>query len=186
MSISTRRGDDGTTGLFHGPRISKGAPRVEAYGALDELGAHLGLARAHAGDDPLAARLEALQRDLFVVGAELATPPAARDVLSRRVDEAMLAELTDQVHELEAIEGMLNDWALPGATVVGGQLDVARTVCRRAERQVVRLRETGEEPTDGVLAWLNRLSDLLWLYARWYERRHDIDGALRPGGRPWR
>lgn len=179
MSIATERGDDGTTQLFHGPRVPKHHPRVEAYGTVDELGAYLGLARAEAGDDPLAARLEALQRELFVVGATLATPPDRRHKLREPLGAEHVAALTEQVHELESIEGMLTDWALPGATRQGALLDVARCVARRAERCLCRLVEAGEEPAEPVLPYLNRLSDLLWLYARWYELRRGSEGGLR-------
>ncbi|MCC7491267.1 MAG: cob(I)yrinic acid a,c-diamide adenosyltransferase [Fimbriimonadaceae bacterium] len=183
MSIATQRGDGGTTQLFHGPRVSKADPRVEAYGCLDELGAHLGLARALAGDDPLATRLEAVQRELFVVGAELACPPAERGRLKTRLTPAQVAGLGAQVAELEALPGMLSDWALPGATVLGSQLDVARTVCRRTERRVVALFDQGAEDHRELLRYLNRLADLLWLYARWFELRQEAGGALRPGRR---
>ncbi len=183
MSIATKRGDDGTTQLLFGPRVSKACDRVEAYGCLDELGALLGLARSFAGQDQVAVRLEAIQRELFVVGAELATLPAAREKLGQRVTDESVAALDQQVAELEALPGILSDWALPGATQVGSFLDVARTVCRRAERWVVRLMDAGEEEHPQLRAWLNRLGDLLWLYARWYETRVGANGALRPGGR---
>lgn len=179
MSIATRHGDDGTTQLLFGPRVSKGDPRVEAYGGVDELGSFLGLARHFAGDDPVAARLEALQREMFVLGAELATPPDERGRLVDRLDEERLAGIDAQVTEIESIEGLFNDWALPGATAVGAYLDVARTVCRRIERTVVRMVDEGVEPGGVTLQYLNRLADLLWLYARWYEVRHQADGRLR-------
>ncbi len=179
MSIATRQGDDGTTQLLFGPRVSKGDPRVEAYGGVDELGSFLGLARHFAGPDPVAERLEALQREMFVLGAELATPPESRGRLIDRLDAARLAGLDAQVAELEAVEGLLSDWALPGATAVGAYLDVARTVCRRIERTVVRLIDDGLEPGGVTVQYLNRLADLLWLYARWYEVRHHADGRLR-------
>lgn len=179
MSIATGRGDTGTTQLLFGPRVSKGSPRVESYGTIDELGAFIGLARAFCAEDPLAPRLEALQRALFVIGAELASPPDRREGLTQRIDAARVTELQHQVDELEAVQGILTDWALPGATPVGSYLDVARTVCRRAERQVVRLVDAGDEDNLELLRWLNRLGDLLWLYARWYEARVGVDAALR-------
>lgn len=179
MSIATGHGDAGTTRLFGGQEVSKGAPRVEAYGLVDELGAHLGVARSFAGRDPVAIRLEYLQRRLFVVGAELATPPDQRHKLTERLADDDLAALDAQVQEIEALPGLLDDWALPGASTLGAFLDVARTACRRAERQVVRLVDAGDEDHPLLLAWLNRLGDLLWLYARWYEARHGIAGGLR-------
>ena len=181
-SISTRRGDGGTGQILYGPRVSKASPRLEACGAVDELGAHLGLCRSEAAGDELAGRLEALQRELFAVGAELGTMPDRREKLRVRLTEQHLAGLDQQVAELEALPGLLDGWALPGASRMGALLDVARAVCRRAERRVVALVETGEEPHPTLLPYLNRLSDLLWLYARWYEVRTGLDGALQPGG----
>lgn len=179
-SISTRRGDGGTGQILYGPRVSKASPRLEASGAVDELGAHLGLCRAEAASDELAPRIEALQRELFVVGAELGTQPDQRHRLRERLTTAHLAGLDAQVAELEALPGLLDGWALPGASRLGALLDVARTVCRRAERRVVTLVETGDEDQPDLVPYLNRLSDLLWLYARWYELRSGLDSALRP------
>ncbi|NUP98691.1 MAG: cob(I)yrinic acid a,c-diamide adenosyltransferase [Armatimonadetes bacterium] len=182
MSISTRRGDDGTTRLIYGERVSKASPRVECVGSIDELGAFLGLARAFAQDDPLAERLERLQRLLFTAGALLATAPADRSRLKLTLDAEEVARLDAEVAELEAIPGLLSDWALPGATPLGSYLDVARTVCRRAERCLVKLTDAGEEDHPHLPAWLNRLADVLWLYARWYETRTGADGALGAWG----
>jgi cob(I)alamin adenosyltransferase len=179
MSISTRRGDDGTTKLYHGPRVSKAGPRLAGGGDLDELGAQLGLARALLGADPLAARLEALQRALFVAGAEVSTPPAARARLAERLTPAHLDDLDAQVAALEAEPGMLDGWSLPGATVPGAALDVARAVCRRAERGLVALCAAEDDAFPVLSPWLNRLSDLLWLYGRWYELRHGADSGLK-------
>jgi len=179
-SISTRRGDSGTGQILYGPRVSKAAPRIEACGAVDELGAHLGLCRAECAGDELARRLEALQRDLFLVGAELGTMPDQRHRLRVRLTEDHLTGLDAQVAEMEALPGLLEGWALPGATRLGALLDVARAVCRRAERRVVALVEAGGEDHPTLLPYLNRMSDLLWLYARWYELRSGLSGALRP------
>ena len=165
MSIATKRGDGGETGLAGGIRVSKSSLRVETYGTVDELNSALGLARSTCGDADLRERTKRIQRELFRVGSALATPPQSSKpqvpVLSESVEE-----LTGQVHELEATEGLLSDWSLPGETVAGAAYDLARTVCRRAERCVVRLIESGEVVEPNILAYLNRLSDLLWLFAR--------------------
>jgi len=165
MSIATKRGDGGETGLAGGIRVSKSSLRVETYGTVDELNSALGLARSICDDADLCDRTKRIQRELFRVGSALATPPQSSKpqvpVLSESVEE-----LTGQVHELEATEGLLSDWSLPGETVAGAAYDLARTVCRRAERCVVRLIESGEAVEPNILAYLNRLSDLLWLYAR--------------------
>ena len=165
MSIAAKRGDGGETGLAGGIRVSKSSLRVETYGTVDELNSALGLARSICDDADLCDRTKRIQRELFRVGSALATPPQSSKpqvpVLSESVEE-----LTGQVHELEATEGLLSDWSLPGETVAGAAYDLARTVCRRAERCVVRLIESGEAVEPNILAYLNRLSDLLWLYAR--------------------
>jgi cob(I)alamin adenosyltransferase len=178
-SIATKRGDGGTGQLMYGPRVSKASARLEAVGTIDELGSFLGLARATAAADEVAPRVAALQRELFLLGCELATPPSERGRLKTRLQPEHLAGVEAQVAEIEALEGLLDDWALPGATAVGAALDVARAVCRRAERRVQALYESGEEDHPLLRPYLNRLSDLLWLYGRWYELRHGVSGALR-------
>jgi len=181
MSIVTKKGDDGTTRLIYGERVSKADLQVEAYGTIDELNAFLGLARAHCEDEEIKNVLERLQRETFVVGAELATPADQREKLKARVSEEMTAALDSLIAQIETTPGLLDDWALPGATLVGSTLDVARVVARRAERCAVRLVE--HESLDAeVLRYLNRLSDLLWLLGRRYEISHGVDGALRSNG----
>lgn len=180
MSIATKKGDDGTTKLIYGERVSKADLQVEAYGTIDELNAFLGLARAHSEDTRTKAILENLQRETFVVGAELATPAAQRHKLKARVTPEMTGALDNIVTEIETIPGLLDDWALPGATLPGSALDVARVVARRAERCAVRLSQ--HEPLDAeLLRYLNRLSDVLWLLGRRYEIQQGVDGALRNG-----
>ena len=165
MSIATKRGDGGETGLAGGIRVSKSSLRVETYGTVDELNSALGLARSMCDNADLRERTKRIQRELFRIGSALATPPASSKpqvpVLLESVEE-----LTGQVHEIEATEGLLSDWSLPGETAAGAAYDLARTVCRRAERCVVRLIESGEAVEPNILAYLNRLSDLLWLFAR--------------------
>jgi cob(I)alamin adenosyltransferase len=178
MSIATKRGDGGETGLAGGIRVSKSCLRVETYGTVDELNSTLGLARSMCEDADLRERTKAIQRELFRIGSALATPPASSkpqiSVLPESVDE-----LTRQVHEIEATEGLLSDWSLPGETVAGAAYDLARTVCRRAERCVVRLMESGEAVDPNILAYLNRLSDLLWLFARKVDLGAGASNSLR-------
>jgi cob(I)alamin adenosyltransferase len=178
MSIATKRGDGGETGLAGGIRVSKSSLRVETYGTVDELNSALGLARSMCDDADLRERTKRIQRELFRIGSALATPPASSKppvpVLLETVEE-----LTAQVHELEAIEGLLSDWSLPGETVAGAAYDLARTVCRRSERCVVRLIESGEAVEPNILAYLNRLSDLLWLFARKVELGAGASTSLR-------
>jgi cob(I)alamin adenosyltransferase len=178
MSIATKLGDSGQTGLIGGSRVSKADLRVEAYGTVDELNAALGLARSLCPDESIRAATEQIQRTLFNVGASLATPAQNRKGASV-LSSADVDELTTQVHRIEAIEGILADWSLPGAQVPSSAYEVARTVCRRAERCVVRLAESVEEVQPEVIAYLNRLSDLIWLFGRALERDAGDDARLR-------
>jgi cob(I)alamin adenosyltransferase len=180
MSIVTKTGDTGTTKLIYGESVSKAHERVEAYGTIDELNSFLGLARSMCDNIDICNLLEQFQREMFIVGAELATPLEKQGKLKAIVTPAMTAELDKHVAEIEAMAGVLTDWALPGATQVGAALDVARAVARRAERCAVRLSDAGELPNAEVLRYLNRLSDLLWLLGRRYEIEQGEDGALRP------
>ncbi len=178
MSISTKRGDSGQTGLAGGIRVSKSSLRVEAYGTVDELNTVLGLARSHCGNEDLRDRTKLIQRELFRIGSGLATPPESKKP-QVPITVEMVEALTSQVHEIESIEGLLSDWSLPGEHPAGAAFDVARTVCRRAERCVVRLIEAGETVEPNILAYLNRLSDLLWLFARKIEVDAGIKNSLR-------
>src|SRR5665213_1270203 len=125
MSIVTRTGDSGTTKLMYGAHVSKADLRVEAYGTLDELNSFLGLARVHCDDAGTNAVLEQIQRETFVVNAELATPSDQLQRLKARVTEAMTQGLEAHINEIEALPGILDDWALPGATAAGAAIDVA-------------------------------------------------------------
>ena len=179
MSISTRSGDHGTTGLRYNRRVAKNHPRVEALGCVDELNAALGLARAHTSDARLAARLQDIQRDLLRLMGELATDPADRERHQRDgfpvVDAALTARLDQWVAELEPEPGRFSTWALPGPPPAAAALELARTLCRRAERAACALSESHGLPNREMLAYLNRLADVLWLFARLAEA---------PGGRP--
>jgi cob(I)alamin adenosyltransferase len=187
MSISTKRGDAGQTGLAGGIRVSKSHIRVETYGTVDELNASLGLARSLCQDEDLRNRTFAIQKELFRVGSALATPPESRKA-QVPVTQEMVDALTAQVHAIESIEGLLSDWSVSGAHTAAAAFDVSRTVCRRAERNVVRLVEAGEVVEPLVLAYLNRLSDLLWLFGRKLEFDAGLNASLRtandkPGAR---
>lgn len=187
MPISTKRGDRGETSAPGGARISKGELRVEASGAVDELNSSMGLARALCGDREIDALVKSLQRELFAVGSAISTKPGGRRELPLITDE-MIARLDAHSARLEATPGVLADWSLPGELPGSAAFDVARTVCRRAERAAVRLAGSGEELQPNVLAYLNRLSDILWLCARLLELRAGADARLRDEahpGPPW-
>jgi len=187
-SIATKKGDSGQTSLTGGLRVSKSSLRVEAYGTVDELNSVMGFARSICEDANLRERTKLIQQELFKVGSALATPPQSRRGASP-LTSAMVSALTAQVNELEAIEGMLSDWSIPGEHPAAAAYDVARTVCRRAERCVVRLIEAGEEVEADVLPYINRLSDLLWLFGRKLEKDAGVSGSLRDanakGGPRW-
>lgn len=175
MSIVTKTGDAGTTGLMYGRRVPKNHPRVEACGALDELNAALGLARATAEHDFVRENLFWIQKSLVEVMGEVGVltedlPRYIGDGYAR-VTLELVAKLEKIVREIEAQNVSFKSWATPGATVNSAAFDVARTTCRRAERRVFDLQEAGELPNAGILVFLNRLSDLLWLFARWAESK---------------
>jgi cob(I)alamin adenosyltransferase len=175
MSIATATGDNGETSLVGGRRVSKGGPRVEAYGTVDELIAQIGLARALCDHDEARAIAKVVQRDLFAVAETLASdeePPKA-------IDSNRVSDVTGHVHRIEQQDGILIDWAMPGEHAGAAAFDVARTVCRRAERLTVRLRDTGGHIDSSVIAYLNRLADLLWLLGRLIERDCGVDSSLR-------
>lgn len=181
MSIATKAGDKGDTGLIGGERVSKADARVEAYGTVDELGASLGFARSICEDAEVRELTREIQRELFAVSGAVANPRAAERT-EAYVTDAMVEALTSHVHRIEATEGILSDWSLPGDHAAAAAYDVARTVCRRAERAVVRLSESNEEVPPAVTAYLNRLSDLLWLFGRLLELRAGVNSRLRDGG----
>ena len=173
LKIYTRTGDSGDTGLFGGGRVGKDHPRVEAYGEVDELNAAIGLARAVELMPRVDEVLVPIQRDLFAIGALLATPDREkmRQQLDKaRVDDARIAELERAIDECDRELEPLAAFILPGGTPKAAALHVARTVCRRAERRVVAL-ERAEELPRVVVVYLNRLSDLLFVLARVANRR---------------
>ena len=172
--IYTRKGDDGSTGLWYGGRVPKSGGRPEAYGAVDEAGSALGLCRAAAADDPeLSADILRMQNELFVAGAELATAPEA----SQRLQEGVSKVTPDMVDALEGVIDRYMDrvelppkFVIPGGTELSARLDVARTAVRRAERRVVDLKLAGELADDTVLRYLNRASDAVYAMARYADR----------------
>ncbi|HEX4579306.1 MAG TPA: cob(I)yrinic acid a,c-diamide adenosyltransferase [Candidatus Dormibacteraeota bacterium] len=169
MSIVTRRGDGGETSLLYGGRVPKDDLHTEAYGALDEAISALGLARALCTDPSRAGRLLDLQRDLFTVGAELATASTDRDKLEKHfatVGPTMVDGLDAEVADLEARIELPRGFVIPGGTAVAAALDLARTFVRRAERRAVTLERAGELANAEVLRYLNRCSDLLFMLAR--------------------
>lgn len=173
MSIATKTGDQGTTGLMYNRRVSKCHPRVEAYGCVDELNAALGLARATAEHGFVRDNLLAIQQDLVTLMGELATgvedlPRYVKDGF-KLVTPGMTAKLDALVKEIESQKITFRGWATPGASRHSAALDVARTTCRRAERRVCALQEGDELRNPEIVIYLNRLADLLWLFARWVE-----------------
>lgn len=177
-SISTMRGDGGETSLAGGVRVSKASARVDTYGTIDELNSTMGFARSICEDAGIAAFTKNVQQDLFKIGSSLATPPDSPKP-QIVIDPALVDHLTSEVHRLEAIDGMLADWSLPGEHAAAAAFDVARTVCRRAERALVRLQESGADVQPAMLAYMNRLSDVLWLFGRKLERDAGVNGSLR-------
>jgi cob(I)alamin adenosyltransferase len=187
MSIVTKRGDRGTTDLAGRVPTSKGSLRVESYGTVDELIAQLGLARSLAPGAAIAAEIRAIQRVLFRVCASLATVEGS-GVERPELDASLIEGLDARVGELESSDLPKPDWSVAGECPSSAVLDVARTVCRRAERHVVRLADAGEPVDPNVVVYLNRLSDLLWLMARRIEADAGLDASLREPGdpeRPW-
>ncbi|HEY3862616.1 MAG TPA: cob(I)yrinic acid a,c-diamide adenosyltransferase [Verrucomicrobiae bacterium] len=169
MSIATKTGDSGETGLMYNRRVSKCHPRVEAYGTVDELNAALGLARASAPGPVNRALLE-IQKDLVILMGELATQPEdlaryAKDGFALVTGE-LTAKLDLIVREIEAQNVSFKHWATPGANLAAATLDLARTACRRAERRICALREAGQLENGEIIIYINRLSDALWLMAR--------------------
>jgi cob(I)alamin adenosyltransferase len=170
MRIYTRSGDDGTTGLLYGGRVSKADPAAEAYGTTDEAVAVIGLARALSDQPALQAILLGVQRDLFVLGADLATNPAQRSKLKPQVSLVtgdMVKSLERRIDEAVEEHPLPEEFVVPGATPVSAALDVARTVVRRAERRAVELQATGADVNPEAIKYLNRLSDFLFVLARW-------------------
>lgn len=175
MSIATRKGDDGTTGLMYNKRVPKSHPRVDAMGTVDELNAAIGLARASNSPGFVGENLFLIQKDLVTLMGEMATLAEDLDRYQKDGFQVVSPALTEKIDKLVAeIEGQgisYRGWATPGANMAAASLDFARTVCRRAERRVQDLIESGEFQNPEMIVFLNRLSDVLWLMARWVETK---------------
>lgn len=170
MKIYTRTGDLGETSLFGGARVAKNDARIEAYGTVDELSSFLGVARAATLPDAIERAIEQVQRDLFDVGAHLASPGTSRFA---GVDPQRIAELEQAIDAMERELAPLKNFILPGGSMRAAHLHVARTVCRRAERCVVALHDQSEA-TRSTIAYLNRLSDYLFVAARYANLREGV------------
>jgi cob(I)alamin adenosyltransferase len=171
VKIYTGKGDDGSTSLWYGGRVPKDDGRTDAYGSLDEANSVLGVARSLCGDDAeLAADILRVQDELMIAGAELATAPEAADRLEdgvSRITPEMATELEPLIDKYMGRVDLPPKFVLPGGTTVSAQLDVARTVLRRAERRVVTLNRAGELASPDLLRFLNRASDLIFAMARY-------------------
>ena len=174
VQIYTRSGDEGETGLLFGGRVSKADIRTEAYGSTDHAVSAIGLARALASESYVKDVLLQVQREMFMIGAELATDDANRGILLERfqvVGESHVEKLESIIDEVAAHVELPPNFIIPGASLASSALDMARTQTRSAERRVVELNDAGMLPNVSVLIYLNRLSDLLFILAR-YEDRH--------------
>jgi cob(I)alamin adenosyltransferase len=179
MSIATKTGDNGQTSLIGGARVAKSDLRVETYGSIDELGAQMGFARSICDDDEVTEIIKSIQKELFLVSSVVATMPEGKHQ-TPEVTSAMIEALTAQVERIEKIDGIIGDWALPGDHRAAAAFDIARTVCRRAERRLVELTQQDERPQlQNAVTYLNRLSDLLWLLGRLLEVRAGVNSRLR-------
>jgi cob(I)alamin adenosyltransferase len=168
VKIYTRTGDKGETALFGGKRVSKDDLRIEAYGTIDELSSFIGVARSQWPDSPIDAELASVQNDLFDIGAQLAAPGSDR---FKGANTARIEQLERAIDAMERELKPLANFVLPGGSVHAAQLHVARTVCRRAERRVITLRD---DATGGTVIYLNRLSDYLFVAARYANAKHGV------------
>ncbi|MDD5349080.1 MAG: cob(I)yrinic acid a,c-diamide adenosyltransferase [Chthoniobacteraceae bacterium] len=179
MSIATQTGDQGDTSLLFGKRVPKTDPHIRANGAVDELSARLGLARASLkgtpGDPFITGGIFAIQKELVTVMGQIAVAPGDHERHAAQfpvVTPAMTDALTGLVHDLEQNHKIeFHRWATPGDCMGCAAIDLARTACRSAERDIIALRETDPDLSAEIPRYLNRLSDLLWLWARWVETK---------------
>jgi cob(I)alamin adenosyltransferase len=180
MSIVTKTGDKGETSLMYGRRVPKNNARVDAYGCVDELNAALGIARSICEEKFVGVQLFDAQKDLIILMGELSTLPEDRERYLKDgfslTTATMVDRITNAIVELEKDQSLYpKDWVIPGGTAVSAALDVARTTCRRAERRVIELEGINSE----ILRYLNRLSDLCWILARYVEKQSKI-GIRKP------
>jgi cob(I)alamin adenosyltransferase len=172
-SIYTKYGDQGETGLLYGGRVSKASPRTEAYGAIDETVSALGLAKALSSDSFVREAIDSLQRELFTVGAELATDPIERDKLLKHftiVTPVMTQALERSIDAITAQVELPREFIIPGGSAASAAIDVARTTLRRAERRAVALYDTEQLNSPELLRYLNRASDFLFMLARYQDK----------------
>lgn len=170
MKIYTKTGDDGTTSLFDGTRVSKDDLRVDVYGEVDELNAFLGVARASTNDNELQGLLLTIQRDLFALGAQLANPVHKKQKAKADFDESKIIALEQAIDAATTEIGPITSFILPGGSISSTQLEYARTVCRRTERKLTHLSKI-QRLNPQYLIYLNRLSDLLFMLARVANKR---------------
>jgi cob(I)alamin adenosyltransferase len=173
MKIYTKTGDTGDTSLFGGQRVPKDALRIEAYGTIDELNSVLGIVRADNGDSELDAILQKLQEKLFVLGADLATPRSIDRKSVHRIEPKDAQPLEKMIDQLDGRLKPLKNFILPGGSPAAARIHFARTVCRRAERAVVRM-SRNEDIGEGAVVFLNRLSDFLFVLARYVNQKADV------------
>ena len=181
MSIVTRTGDRGETSLMYGRRVPKNDPRVDAYGCVDELTAALGSARSIATDKFISDEVLAVQKDLIVVMGELATAPGDRERYVKDgfqiTTSAMVDHVTAVIQDLEKDKSLYpKDWVIPGETPLSASLDFARATCRRAERHIAALTAGDAEFNAEISRYLNRVSDLCWVLARYVEKESRNSG----------
>jgi cob(I)alamin adenosyltransferase len=184
MKLYTRSGDDGTTGLFSGARVSKNHPRIEAYGTVDEFNACLGLCISACGSGKMEQVIRnimvQIQSRLFDIGADLATPEGAKNESKIvRIDETHVTEVERWIDEIDSKNTPLQTFVMPGGTDLASRLHLARTVCRRAERLMVGLANT-EPVGEGMMRYMNRVSDLLFAMARLSNKESGV------GDIPWK
>ena len=173
MKIYTRTGDGGDTSLFGGQRVPKDAQRIDAYGTVDELNSLIGLVRADNRDPEIDGIMEQIQNELFELGADLATPRSVEKRQIKRIESKDVNELEKIIDALEVHLKPLRSFILPGGSPVAARIHFARTVCRRAERAVVRL-SRNEDIGETVITYLNRLSDLLFILSRYANQKANI------------
>jgi len=178
VKIYTKTGDAGDTSLFGGRRVAKDQVRIEAYGTIDELNAFLGVIVNHCTSPDIKTRLQRVQGELFQVGADLATPFDAKTSYITRLTDEPIRRLEEEIDEWNEILPALTSFILPGGSQPGAELHIARTVCRRAERRTVSLARI-ESINETIIAYLNRLSDWLFVLARLVNHRQNVTEA------PW-
>ncbi|HEY9167019.1 MAG TPA: cob(I)yrinic acid a,c-diamide adenosyltransferase [Candidatus Kryptonia bacterium] len=173
MKIYTRTGDEGETSLFGGKRVGKDVPRIEAYGTVDELNSVIGIARSFNKNRKIDKLLGMIQNQLFVLGADLATPSDVTSTAVHRIGENEVRLLEETIDELDVKLEPLKTFILPGGSKTSAILHFSRTVCRRAERKVAPLKGNGEVSRE-TLVYLNRLSDLLFVLARFANKSDEV------------